>query len=289
MKKICGYSRWILALLVVVSGFLTALITFFSGQWEMRHLLIFVVSYGLIMGGVTVGYHRYLTHRTFAFTKIGAWTAKPLVLLAGCFSWQGPPLLWAFWHDLHHRCADAEGDPHSPHGPTRSFWRRVFQFFWAHALWIPHASRDMKNFVAARKPGRVERFCTRWYLLVGPTAGIIAAYAIGGWRGIAWYLAAVFVTLNTGWLVNSAGHLLGRRRFPTPDQSTNLWWLAMLTGGEGWHNNHHAFQKSARFAHTNLEKLADVGWWMICFLRACRMVSHIHVPPAHRLSPRSPA
>lgn len=288
LRLVGSYARWLLLVSAALTGFVIGVVTLVVGTWRTEHLCLFAASCVVIMSGITLAYHRYLTHRAYEFTKLGACIVKPILMLAGCLSWQGPPLWWAAVHTDHHRHADQKEDPHTPQTQSAGFWRRLGQLLWAHVFWIPHAQPSIRQFCAWRRPGMVERLFSHpaVYLLAGPLGGLLIAYLIGGPLGIAWYLAAVFVTLNLTWSVNSLTHLIGYRSFQTPDASTNLWALAWLTGGESLHNNHHAFQKSARFGHRWWERAADLGWWQIWLLWHLGMVRNVHVPTAEQLGNR---
>lgn len=206
--------------------------------------------------GITLGYHRLLTHRSFKTPK---WFEYFLAIV-GCLSWQGGPAQWVGTHRLHHANSDNEHDPHSPkHG-----------FTWAHMTWCMHkeaegargedAAKDLLRDVGLRF---INRYFYVFQFLLIPIlygGGALAAHLGLPTSGLSWVIwgvcvRTVFVYHGT-WFVNSASHTWGYRNFKTTDQSTNLWWVAMLSFGEGWHNNHHAYQRSA--AH-------GLRWWEFDF------------------------
>jgi len=214
---------------------------------SMIHLSSFVVFFILawVTGGlgVTLGYHRLLTHRSFA-------TYKPIeymLTIFACLSWQGGPIQWVGTHRQHHTESDDVADPHSPRDG----------FSWSHLLWIVHRARS--NFDPLKLTKDIQRdrvlcFIDRyWYV---PQFILAAGLFVGGWLwlghwtgGVSWVLwggcLRVVLLYHATWFVNSAAHTWGYRNFKTDDDSRNNWWVALFSFGEGWHNNHHAQQRSA--------------------------------------------
>ncbi len=229
--------------------------------------------------GVTVGYHRLLTHRSFQTPRLVEYA---LTILGGLAN-QGGPLSWVAVHRVHHRHSDAEGDPHSPRD---GLW-------WAHLLWWwPHlpALDDparYERYVPELAHDRVHRLLQRYHIVL-PLALAGSLFLLGeAWAGVglSWVLWGIFVRTallyHATWLVNSATHLWGYRSYATRDQSTNLWWVALLSFGEGWHNNHHAFPRSARHGLRWWE--LDLGYWTIRLLSLARLARRVRVPsPALR-------
>lgn len=202
--------------------------------------LLLWISGGL---GVTLGFHRLLTHRSFRTRR---WLEYALTL-CGCLAWQGAPANWVGVHRLHHKHADSEHDPHSPqHG-----------FTWSHILWTLHKRIEgIRGVDAARDLMRDPpmRWINRYYwypqlVLIAVLLGL--GWAIGGpWLGLSWIVWGValrtVVVFHSTWFVNSASHTWGYQNYPgTGEHSTNLWWVALLSFGEGWHNNHHKHPRSA--------------------------------------------
>jgi stearoyl-CoA desaturase (delta-9 desaturase) len=216
-------------------------------------LVVFGVMYFATGFGVTVGFHRHLTHRAFATKN---WVRGVLAVL-GSASIEGPVISWVADHRKHHAFADQEGDPHSPHvdhgGGLRGALRGLAH---AHVGWLfIHTHRGAKaRYAPDLLSDPVVRFVDRTFL-VWAVGGLVAAfglgYAIGGtldaaltgllWGGGVRMLVVHHVTYS----INSLCHFFGRRSFPTGDESRNLAWLAPFTFGESWHNNHHAFPTSA--------------------------------------------
>jgi stearoyl-CoA desaturase (delta-9 desaturase) len=219
---------------------------------------------------VTIGYHRYFSHRSFKTSRV----VQFLMAFFCCANLQQGPLWWAAYHRHHHRHSDDSADVHSPyHG---GFW-------WAYCGWlfIPLANPLQKVRDLTRFPELVwlERF---WQVPGLLLAGL--CWWIGGWSllCVGFCLSAV-VTFHMTFLVNTAGHLIGTRRYPTGDQSTNSFVLAALTLGDGWHNNHHHYPHAAQ---------AGFFWWEIdAAYRIIRLLERLHIVwdvrrvPAHKLPP----
>jgi fatty-acid desaturase len=193
--------------------------------------------------GICLCYHRLLTHRSF---KTWKWVEYAMAFVA-CAAWQGGPLEWVGTHRLHHRHAEDEEDPHSPrHG-----------FNWAHVLWCLKKGtpgHDPRFAAGDLAKDPVHRFLDKYHGWAQLPFGI-ALYAIGGLPWLLWGMCfRVVFTYHATWFVNSAAHTWGYRNFDTDDDSRNNWWVALLSFGEGWHNNHHAIQRSAKHG---------MRWWEI--------------------------
>ena len=211
--------------------------------------------------GVCLGYHRLLTHGSFT-----TWRAvKLFYAFLGGISGEGSALNWVADHRKHHAFSDQDGDPHSPRDGG----------LWAHMLWLfpkrepevvaAHVKRWAPDL--ARDPGIrfLHKTFLLWHLLVG---GILLAAgwaAYGPYTGMSWLLwglaVRMVIVFHVTWLVNSATHMWGYRNYETTDDSRNLWWVGLLAFGEGWHNNHHAFQRMAKHGHRWWE--IDTTYWAI--------------------------
>ena len=200
--------------------------------------------------GIGMAYHRLLTHRGYKTTK---WV-EYFLTLCGTLALEGGPIFWVATHRIHHQYSDKEGDPHSPREGT----------YWAHVGWIltgkamHHETDVLRRYVPDLSKDPFHVALTQWHWVPQVVVGL-AILAFGGWIYVLW---AVFfrtvVGLHATWLVNSATHLWGSRRFKTRDDSTNNWVVALLTFGEGWHNNHHAHPVSARHGLAWYE--FDINW-----------------------------
>ena len=216
--------------------------------------------------GICLGYHRYLSHKSFKLKP----PAEFAVMFAGAISGEGAPLRWAATHRLHHQKSDQEGDPHSPVkvGP-----------WWSHILWLfPFRSPEDSQLLYDRYVPELSRrpmlqMFEKTYALWLWGSGLAlmgAGYLIGGWTGaismLTWGMCVrMTVAYHSTWFVNSATHLWGYRNYETSDHSRNLWWVAVASYGEGWHNNHHAHPSIAPAGHRWWE--FDMTWWAIKALK----------------------
>lgn len=230
--------------LLHLGAFLALFPMFFSWTAVIAAVIMYWACGGL---GITLGYHRLLTHRSFK-------TWKPIeyfVAILGTLNWQGGPATWVGTHRLHHAESDQDGDPHTPH----------HGFTWAHATWC------LKKHPKGYEPRQAAKDLLRdpimaaidKYFIVPLVAVTVLFYVLGealgtgGWSMVIWAVCVrTVVGYHTTWLVNSAAHTWGYRNFKTTDDSRNNFWVALLSFGEGWHNNHHAQQRSA--AH-------GMRWW----------------------------
>ena len=240
---------------------------FFTFNWKA--FWVFFVLQWLTGGlGICLCYHRLLTHRSFQLWK----PLEYFLAMCGCLAYQNGPIKWVAIHRIHHANSDQPDDPHSP---TRGFW-------WAHMGWLFAFSENLDQFENYRKyapdlaKDPVYRFLNRTHGLYQIILAVLL-YLWGGWPFIFWgvFLRTVFMWHCT-WLVNSASHTWGYRTWAAGDQSTNNWWVALLTYGEGWHNNHHAFLRSA--AHGLRWWEFDVTYATIRLLSLVGLASKIHLP-----------
>lgn len=233
-----------------------------------RGLALAIASYLPRMFFVTAAYHRYFSHRAYRTSR---WFQLVLALGAMATTQKGV-LWWAAHHRTHHQRSDHAGDLHSV---------RQSGFWWAHVGWILsrdleatelHKVRDLARYPELRWLDR------HWYLV--PVAVAALTFAIGGWFALVWSFAVAQVaTWHGTFTINSLAHLFGSRRYPTDDDSRNNLWLALLTLGEGWHNNHHHYQVAARQGFRWWQ--VDVTYYVLRALAAVRLVSHLHGVPAH--------
>lgn len=213
--------------------------------------------------GICLGYHRLLTHGSLI-------VARPVRLffsLCGMLSAEGSPLMWVANHRLHHAHSDEEGDPHSPND---GFW-------WAHLIWFsPHQPKEeqvakLKRWAPDMYKDPMQRALHAFFPYFTPLTGVLL-FVFGhyvfnaGVSFVLWGLCARMVACyHSTWFVNSATHIWGYRNYETSDRSRNLWWVAILSYGEGWHNNHHAHQRLARHGHRWYE--VDMTYMAIWFLK----------------------
>jgi stearoyl-CoA desaturase (delta-9 desaturase) len=252
-----------------------AIAAVFFFTWKALAVAVFLwwVSGSL---GIGMGYHRLLTHRGYKTPK---WVEYFLTICA-TLALEGGPMAWVGTHRVHHQNTDKEGDPHSPNDGG----------LWAHMGWIM-TGQTMHNSVQKLLPYmpdlRKDKFhvwITKWHWVPLTVLGVLLL-AIGGLPFLFW---GIFVRTTLGlhatWLVNSATHMWGSRRFLTADTSTNNWWVAILTFGEGWHNNHHAVPQSARHGLRWYE--VDMNWYGI---KALEMVGLAWDVKLTKIKPRPEA
>jgi len=243
-----GYIAWGV-LLWLGAMHVGALLAFYPGYFSWSAVAVCLILHWLTGGvGICMTYHRLLTHRSFA-TRPKA--LEYLLTIIGCCASEGGAVGWVADHRRHHAHSDTEEDAHTP--------RRGFG--WAHMFWFMTpdvTSRHTPAYLAKWAPDlerdKVHVFLDKNHLLF-PLLLFVGLYLVGGMSWLVWggFLRTILV-LHATWLVNSATHVWGYRTHETRDDSTNLWWVAIVTYGEGWHNNHHAFQTSARHG---------VRWWEV--------------------------
>jgi fatty-acid desaturase len=248
-----------------------ALLAFYPGFFSWSGLLVCLFLHWLTGGiGICLTYHRLLTHRSFALRPY--WLEYVLTVVGACAS-EGGPIGWVADHRKHHAHSDEEDDTHTP----------LRGFFWAHMAWwmlVGDDSEHTPEFFQKWAPDLYRDPVHRWlekYHIVFPLLLLAGLYAVGGMSWLVWagFVRAVFV-LHSTWLVNSASHIWGYRSHVTRDKSTNLWWVALLTYGEGWHNNHHAHQTSARHGMRWWE--IDATYIAIEVMKQCRIAYDIKLP-----------
>jgi len=251
---------------VLIVFHVMSLFAIFTFSW--RNLIVALVLHWMAVGlGISMGYHRLHTHRGF---KTYLWFDYFLAI-CGTLTLEGGPIFWVATHRLHHQFSDQPEDPHSP---------RV-SGFWAHAGWIifGEAQHDDTARLARYAPDLSKDRFYRWlsgYHWVPLTTLGLGLLAWGGWGLVIWAIfLRVTVGLHATWLINSATHIFSGRRFETDDDSRNVWWVALLTFGEGWHNNHHAHPVSAKHGLAWYE--FDWTWVSLKLLNAVGLVWDLKV------------
>jgi stearoyl-CoA desaturase (Delta-9 desaturase) len=257
------------AVIVPFVAFVAAIPLLWNELVGWTDLAIFAVMYLLTAVGVTVGFHRMLTHRAFETYR----PLKYVFAVLGSMAVQGDVIGWVSDHRKHHAYTDEEGDPHSPHVGHGEGWLAGLRgLFHAHMGWlfVHHSGAEAKRFAPDLLEDRGMRLIARafiplvalglalpfglGYLLTGELAGALTGLLWGG-------LIRVFLGHHVTWSINSICHFFGRRRFDTDDESTNVLWLALPSLGESWHHNHHAFPRSA--VHGLRWWEIDVSGWVI--------------------------
>jgi stearoyl-CoA desaturase (delta-9 desaturase) len=225
--------------------------------------------------GIGMSYHRLLTHRGYTTPK---WL-EYIMAICGTLALQGGPIYWVAVHRLHHQLTDRPGDPHSPRDGK----------WWSHTGWILQGTLRNRNSLLTRYAPDLTRdrfyvWLSRYHWVPVTVIGI-GLYFAGGWPWVLWgVFFRVTLGLHVTWLVNSATHIWGSRRFDTRDDSRNNWWVALLTGGEGWHNNHHAHPVSVRHGLTWWE--FDPNFYGIWLLQKLGLATNVKVAQFDPHDPR---
>ncbi len=242
---------------------------FFTGA-NVLALTLCGVVYSLQMVGITAGYHRYFAHRAYKTSRVFQFVLAWL----GCSAWQGGPIWWAAQHRHHHRTSDTPEDLHSP--VTHSLWQ-------SHIGWVfsPESHGTDRQTVKDLTRFPELRWLDRCYWLP-PLALAGVCFLLGGWASLVWgFFISSVLSHHATFMVNSVCHLWGRRRFATGDASRNNLFVAVITLGEGWHNNHHHFQSSAHQGFRWWE--IDVSYYLIRLLACVGLVHDVRQAPRAKL------
>jgi stearoyl-CoA desaturase (Delta-9 desaturase) len=274
---------------VVLAGWLA-----WGGSLHWQDLVVLAITYALTGLGITVGYHRLFTHRSFQTTR----TLRVVFAVLGSMAVEGPLLEWVSTHRKHHRFSDRPGDPHSPHAERAPGWLGALHgLAHAHLGWMfrgkdqANPCRYAKDLLADRDLRFISRAFPLWVV-----AGLALPFGLGvaltgsllgGLTGLLWGGAVrIFLLHHATFSINSLCHYFGRRPFCTGDESRNLGWLAPITFGEAWHNNHHAFPTSARHGIGRHEP--DPSAWLITALERSRLAwKVVRIPPEHQQAKRA--
>jgi stearoyl-CoA desaturase (delta-9 desaturase) len=265
-----GVTLWMLGMHV------GAVVALWHFSWPALGVFLFLhwVTASL---GICLGYHRLLTHGSLIVPR----PVKYFFSMCGMLSAEGSPLMWVATHRKHHVHSDLEDDPHSPND---GFW-------WSHMLWFnPAETKEQaealfKRWAPDMYRDSVQRFFHKTFVIYPLLLGAVL-YGIGeyffqvGLSMMLWGLCArMVVAYHSTWFVNSATHIWGYRNYSTTDRSRNLWWVALLSYGEGWHNNHHAHQRLARHGHRWYE--FDMTYMAIWVLKALGLAKSVQnkLPP----------
>lgn len=245
---------------------------FFSWGAVATAIALYWVSLTL---GIGMGYHRLLTHRAY---KVPKWLEYTFAV-CGTLALEGGPIFWVGTHRIHHQKSDKPGDPHTPHDGG----------WWAHVLWMIFGEANHANtaMMARYAPDLARDRFYMWlnsYHWVPLTVLGFILLAVGGVPVVLWAIfLRVSIGLHVTWAVNSVTHMWGYKRFPTRDDSRNNWLVALLSFGEGWHNNHHAHPTSARHGLAWYE--LDVSWLQINFLKFIGLAKNVKVARINSILP----
>ena len=246
-----------------------ALAALLPGTFSWSAVAVAIAIYYLTGGiGISLGYHRLLTHRSL---RVPRWLERFIALL-GTLALQGGPIEWVSTHRIHHAHTDTEEDPHDAHRGL----------LWTHVDWLYRPNKNRPNPTEQQRYAKdlwddpFYQFLGKFHVPLQIALGV-ALFLAGGWSWLIW---GIFVRLSVlyhvTWFVNSAAHRFGYQTYQTGDKSTNCWWVGLLTWGEGWHNNHHAFPFSARHGMRWYE--FDPTWVVIKVLRIFGLARDVKVP-----------
>jgi stearoyl-CoA desaturase (delta-9 desaturase) len=277
----------IAAVLLPFLGLIAAAVLLWNRLLGPRDLAIFAVLYLTTAIGITVGFHRLLTHRAF---ETHAWLRYTLAIL-GSAALQGSVIDWVADHRKHHTFTDEEGDPHSPHTEHGSGISGMLRGLWhAHVGWLftVHGQASSRRFARDLVEDPTMRRINRsfpWIALASLALPALLGFVLSGgswlaaltayiWAG----LVRIFLVHHVTWSINSICHFFGSRRFPTQDKSTNVFWLALPSLGEAWHHNHHAFPRSA-FHGLRWYELDPSGWLILALAKVGLAWDVVRVTP----------
>ncbi|EAZ91416.1 acyl-CoA desaturase [Crocosphaera chwakensis] len=254
-------------IIYMASIHLIALLAFLPSNFSWQALGVAFFLYWVTGAlGITLGFHRLVSHRSFQAPKL----LEYLLVFLGTLACQGGPIQWVGLHRIHHKYSDTEPDPHDS---NRGFW-------WSHLGWMLHhipADNDVPRYTQDIKDDPFYNFCQNFMVPIQLGLGLIL-YFLGGWPFVIW---GIFVRLvmvfHFTWFVNSATHKFGYQSHESNDNSRNCWWVALLTFGEGWHNNHHAYQYSARHGLAWWE--IDITWMTIKILEFVGLAKNVKLAP----------
>ena len=271
-------------------GFLLAIVLLWNSAVGPVDLVIMLGMYVFTGAGISVGFHRLFAHRSFEAAR----PVRATLAISASMAMMGGVIRWVTNHRKHHAFSDEDGDPHSPHVGDRKGFRGAVAGLWhAHVGWIfrsgrPDAERYARDLVSDPMLRFIDRTFLVWvlaglalpfgigYAVAGTLEGALTAFVWGG-------PARIFALHHVTFSINSLCHFFGRRRFPTADHSHNLSWLAPISFGEAWHNNHHAFPSSA--FHGLRRRELDPGRWLILGLEALGLAWNVRrVTPERQLA-----
>jgi stearoyl-CoA desaturase (delta-9 desaturase) len=263
-----------------VVGVIVAGVLLWGTVIHWSSLAVLAVMYVVTILGVTLGFHRLLTHRSFQTFK---WLQYAIAAV-GSMAVQGPVMSWVADHRKHHAHTDQEGDPHTPHGHGEGFKGAIVGLWYAHMGWLFAKSGQAEHSRYARdlyedRGMRLIHSTFGLWVVVGIAIPFALGYAFAGTLGGALEAALwggpvrIFLLHHVTWSINSVCHFFGTRRFDVDDHSTNVFWLAPLSMGEAWHHNHHTFPRSAFHGLKAWE--VDPTGWVIRAMRATRLAWNV--------------
>ena len=249
-----------MAVIHVLAGY-----ALFPQFWSLGSVMTLLILYWVTAClGVTLGYHRLLSHRSF---NVPQWLAR-FFATCGALSAEYGPITWSGIHRQHHKYSDTDPDPHDM---NKGFW-------WSHIGWMFYdvpAEKNVRKYTADLRQDPYFKWLDKYFLILQVPLGL-TLYLIGGWSLVLWGIPLrLAVVYHVTWLVNSATHTWGERPYDTEDNSRNNKWVAALTFGEGWHNNHHAYPSSAK---QGLQRgQIDLTWYHIVLLKKLGLATNVRI------------
>lgn len=289
VKLVYQISAWVLVLSTTFGTVFA-----FGLAWQngigVLEVGLFGFMYALSVIGITVGYHRLFSHRAFDASM----PVQVILAVLGALACQGPLIYWVSIHRRHHQFSDQSGDPHSPYAdlehalpPFKGFWHAHMGWIFRHDL--TNTFRFSKDLLQDPVLSKVNRLYPVWVVLSlalpAFLGGLFSQTWDGAFLGFLWGgLVRIFLVAHMTYSVNSVCHFFGSRAFDTKENSTNNIWLAIPTGGEAWHNNHHAFPSSAKFGLKFWQ--IDIGYIVVYFLKLLGLAHNVKVPSQTALEKR---
>jgi len=273
--------------IVPAVGTIVAVAALFVAPVPLYVIISAILMYIITGLGITVGFHRYFTHKSFRTSAV----LESILAIAGMMAAVGPVITWVAIHRRHHQFSDREGDPHSPHLYGSGLRNSIRGFLHAQMGWtmehpLPNPHRYAKDLLLSTRIVRLNNYYSLWAILGVIVPSAVCAAFSGSWSvmgfGLLWVgCVRLFALHHIIASVNSVCHMIGTRAFATREQSTNNWALAIPTLGEAWHNNHHAFQTSAALGHRWYQ--VDLGYMTIVVLRALSLVYDVKRPSDNQI------
>lgn len=282
---------YLLAVTLPFAGLLTAIGLLWPLGFGWTHLALLLVMYVLTGLGVTVGYHRLFTHKSFETGPVMTF----IIGVLGSMAAEGPIITWVATHRQHHQHSDDEDDPHSPHAHGGTFFGLLRGAWHAHMGWLFRGREvDTARYAPDLQKDPLVRFLSRCFPL-WVALGLIIPAALGGLLTMSWFgvilgllwggFVRIFLVHHVTWSVNSICHIWGRQSFVSHDESRNNFVCALLAFGEGWHNNHHAFPASARHGLRRWE--VDTSYLVIKCMERLGLARNIRTPSPERLAAKA--
>ncbi|RNC81482.1 MAG: acyl-CoA desaturase [Phycisphaera sp.] len=281
----------LIGVLLPFAGLVVAISLLWNVAFNWVQLGILLVMYVVTALGITVGYHRLFTHRSFKTPRV----VEAILSILGSMAAEGPVLQWVAQHRMHHQHSDAEHDPHSPHGHGTGVFDTLRGMWHAHMGWFIYKQpRNLDKYTKDLRKSMLIVWMSRLFP-VWVLAGLVLPAIFGGlftwsWGGVLWGfiwggLVRVFLVHHVTWSINSVCHIWGTKPFKSNDESRNNAIFGVLALGEGWHNNHHAFPTSAR--HGLRWWQVDVSYFVIWCMSKIGLASEIRVPSRERIQEKA--